>query len=368
MPDINEAASQPAETQTSDGGRGNNVTVDQFAAMLQRGKIPETETETGAATSDETENPQDSAQIAESEQTQPTPEEQPAETQDPEDETAEEGESEVLSQDKEALPPELQKAIDKRIGKEVARRKALEDEKKALASELEQLKAAQAQQPEQPQAPVVVNTPDQPLAHISTVQDLQREHQQAKSITQVAEDLLDQFEPGVEKVMYGDREYTKAEVKTIYRNAKRTVEEFIPQRHQFLQAKQMWRAKALTDFPFLKDKTSAEYQMAQTAIRNYPWIEGAPDSDYIVGLAVKGQMALEAEKKAKAAPVKPVAKAPASQVATVATSSSKPRGGENVVLRQKAAKEISAIQSKKNLTTEDYATVLLKRQQLSTTR
>jgi len=359
----NEVTSQPAAVtpQTRDEGRGKNVTASKMAEMLLRTATPPQDTPAVAPASNEPNKPQEEA-------TQNADSGSPAEASpQPDQNTAPEApvteaEPEVLSQDAEQLPPDLQDKIDKRIGKEVAKRKTLEDQLAMQREELEKLKAAVAQPQEAPAAPTVID-PSQPLSHIGTVEALNAEHKQAKSIIRASEELLDQFDSGVDSVEYGGQTFTKAQVKQALRNAKLVVEEQVPQRYQFLQARDGWKAKAIEEFPFLKDKTTKEYQMVETARRNYPIIASLPDADYVLGLAVEGIKAIEARKAAKPAAKAP-AKAPASQVATSVTST-RARVADDTAQREQVGREVAAIKSsKRNLSTNDVTAILLKQSTL----
>ena len=334
--------------------------------MLQRtAPPPDKAPETVAKTADEPTKPQatatDNAESGSPAEASPQPDQNTA----PEAPVTE-AESEVLSQDAEQLPPDLQDKIDKRIGKEVAKRKTLEDQLAIQREELEKLKAIAAQPQEAPSqaAPTVID-PSQPLSHVGTIEALNAEHKQAKEVIRAAEAMLDQFDSGVDSVDYQGTAYSKAQVKQILRNAKVTVEDLIPQRYQFLQGRDGWRARAHEEFPFLKDKTTKEYQLVESARRNYPIIAALPDADYVLGLAVEGIKAVEARKAAaaKSAP-KPAAKAPASQVATSATSA-RSRVADDSVQREQVGREVAAIRSqKKNLSTSDVTSILLKQSTL----
>ena len=336
--------------------------------MLQRTAIPpEKAPETVAKTADEPAKPQDAATDNAESGITAEASTQPDQNTAPEAPVTE-AEPEVLSQDSEQLPPDLQEKIDKRIGKEVAKRKTLEDQLAVQREELEKLKAAVAQPQEAPSqaAPTVID-PSQPLSHVGTVEALNAEHKQAKEVIRAAEAMLDEFDSGTDSVDYQGTSYTKAQVKQILRNAKVTIEDLIPQRYQFLQGRDGWRAKAFEEFPFLKDRTTKEYQMVEQARRNYPIIANLPDADYVLGLAVEGIKAVEARKAAaaKTAP-KPAAKAPASQVATSATSS-RSRVADDTVQRQQVGREVAAIKSqKRNLSTNDVTSILLKQSTLRT--
>ena len=338
-----------------------------MAEMLLRTAAPGDTPAAIAQASDEPNKPQDSANENAGSETPAEASQQPDTNPAPEASVTE-AVPEVLSQDTEQLPPDLQDKIDKRIGKEVAKRKTLEDQLAIQREELEKYKAAAAQPQEQPQqaAPVVVD-PSQPLSHIGTVDALNAEHRQAKDVIRSAEDMLDQFDSGVDLVEFQGDSYSKAQVKTILRNAKRTVEDLIPQRYQFLQNRDGWRNRAIEEFPFLKDKTSKEYHLVESARRNYPIIAALPDADYVLSLAVEGIKAVEARKAATAKPApKTTAKAPASQTAASA-GTGRPRLADDTVKREQVGREVAAMKSgKRNLSTSDVTSILLKQSTLRT--
>lgn len=280
-----EATSQPVsapapETQ-SDAPKSANLSVAQAAARLLN-------METDKA----------KAQAAEAEQIDQTPIQEPeAVSEVPEtvqadsaEETAEQAATEdVPSHD---INPDLQKKIDKRIGKEVAKRKALE----AQLNELKlQVEANQQRKPEQsaPVAPLPQGS--LPLAQIESPTELAALAQQAKDAKRFAQEQLDRddFEP----VRVGETVLDRKALKSIIRNAERTLEDEIPQRAQFLQQRAQAQQLAHEKFPFLKDKSTPEYVAAQTALMQMPWLKNLPNSDWIIGVQIEGLKAMAAREK-----------------------------------------------------------------------
>lgn len=325
----NAATSQPApETaQISDGK--SNLSAEQLVQQLLQ-KPQAAEVETAQPEAEEAPEVVQESAVEEATQSESEPTQKAEETSEeavvPEESeaTAESEDDDVLSH-KSALDPKTKDRIQKRIDKEVGKRKALEE--RAAAAEA---KAAELEKQITERKPEVVVAPsaDNPLAHIESVADLEKEWKQAKEVARWAEDLLD--DPSIDEgVEVGDRKVTKAEVKQIMRNAKRTLEDQIPARARFLQAREQHRQIAYQDMPYLKDKNSPEYQRVQASFKEFPWLAQVPNAEYLIGMALEGEKALAARKAAASKPAPKVApKPPASQTAPAAAAP-KPKTAES---------------------------------------
>jgi len=86
----------------------------------------------------------------------------------------------------------------------------------------------------------------------------------------------------------GEALFTELDLKRKLREARRTLEDHIPQRAQFIAAKQQITKQAHERFPFLTDKQSAEYQMAEQGRRNpqYAALMAMPNAEWILGVLV----------------------------------------------------------------------------------
>ena len=299
--DTVEATSQPASGNTpeaqSDAPKTANLSVAQAAARLLNMEAERAEARQAQAEQiDQT--PVEGAEPT-SEVTEAT-EPESAEATAPEAQ-AEEATEEVPSQDNQ-LPDDLKKKIDKRIGKEVAKRKALE----AQLNELKlQVQAAQQNKPAEAAAPIApLPQGVTPLAQIEDVNGLAALRQQAIDAKRFAQEQLDRddFEP----VRVGETVLDRRALKTIIRNAEKTIEDDIPQRAQFLQQRAQAQQLAFEKFPFLKDKSTPEYVAAQQAYMQMPWLKNLPNADWIIGVQIEGLKAMQArEKKSGAKPAKP---------------------------------------------------------------
>lgn len=347
----NEATSQPVAQATKTDGASKNVSVDSLASMLMRSESPVVEqTQEAATQTPSNEEPNDPAPT---EQLETTTAEETAEAESTEDDSKEE----VLSHDK-GLSPELQEKLDKRIGKEVAKRKALEEQMAAIKSEFEALKASKEEEVQLPPPAPVVTLPDGPLASINDIDGLRSEHQTAKEIMRLVEDALDS--EGVENgFIFDGQTYTKQQLKQIRRNAERTINDYIPQRAQFLQQRDAYTQKAAETFPWAKDKTSKEYKQAVQLMRQDPRLGSSVDGLYSAGVYLKGLQAIEAEKSAKP---KPLAKAPSSQLASPVAATKARVSDEEGEQKRRDADVATFKASKRNLSGNDVVTMLMKKQ------
>lgn len=259
---------------------------------------------------------------------------------------------------------EQQELFNKRIGKEVAKTKAVEAKLKAeYEAKIAELQSKVVESPQTPQAPLVVN-PNIPLSEIPDIHSLGKLQQTAKEAIRYVEDVLEDpsqwrsitvpdpsgGEQQVKVHQIGDKVYTETDLKKQMRKAKVTLEDHIPARQAFLQTQATAQSEATKAFPFLSDKTTPEYQMVQAAKRNpaNAAILTMPNADYVLGLLIEGETArkarIEAEKaKSLATPVKPkvVAKPPSDQTAVSASTAPtrEPAGNRADQKRSQAIKD-----------------------------
>lgn len=262
--------------------------------------------------------------------------------------------------------------VDKRIGKEVAKTKQLQEEATSLRQQLEQLKVApppQAQQQPPPTPPPVLN-PNNPLGKIEDVATLNQKFAEAKDTMRLAEDLLAQIEDtGTDSVTYEGQQFNKQTLRAAHRNAKRVVEDYAPQQFAFLQHRNSVQQAAYQQFPYLRDRNSPEYVMAQQERARRPWLAQDPEADLLIGLAIEGIKALNAKKSASAKPAQtaPVSKPkpPASQTA-VGAGSGASRAADSDLTRSRIASEVERAKGKGNLRSTDVARILKLSSQLQT--
>lgn len=363
---VQEAATQPAQVEqkaveTKSTGK---VGMNDFARMIASKQVappeftPKTEapaekaevkTEVTPKTEEGTEAP---AEV----KTEETKEEAKAETA----EETEEKTEEVLSPENNSLDPKLQAILDKRIGKEVAKREKL---KQRIAA----LEALVTERPQEVEKEVVVPVPaNVPLAEITTIDQLNAYKDNLENDIVEAEMLLySEFPPDGMDTKWG--KITKKELISALTQAKKDARTAIPAREKFLTTRSQSAQTAQEKFPFLKDPTHPGYQMAKQALRDNPVLRTYPNSDYLVGMLVKGQLAMQAEEaasktEAKATPAKPRPK-PTNGQSEIASDASITRAPVGVMNAQALQVEIAKITGgKKSLGHKDFAQVLLAKQ------
>lgn len=265
-----------------------------------------------------------------------------------------------------SFTPEQQAIFNKRLGKEVAKRKALE-------AELAAAKAPRVEVPQQNLPPVVIApTPDQPLANITDLGSLQKLANETRQIKYLAEEALDSEGVETNGAQIGDKVYSKAQLQAIRRNATRQLEEGVPQRENFLKYRGQLDQKALKDFPYLADRNSPEAQQAIAILRdpNNAHLHYVPNALEQVAFIIEGGKAVAARNKpAVAAKPKPVVNrtAPASQVAMGGATGTSRRpttvSGDTFL-----ASEMKKLGVKRGVTTKDMARLLSAHEQLTSTR
>jgi len=287
--------------------------------------------------------------------------------------------ADTVHSQKSQFTPEQQEIFNKRLGKEVAKTKAIEAKMAEAAARLAELEAklnqsAAAAAPEAPATPApVVVLGNQPLAEHNDFASLQKLHQSAKEAVRFVEETLDSpkawktqtitdpdtgEETTVKFTTIGKETYTEADLKASARRAKITLEDHIPARAQFLTARTAAQEIAFKEFPFLKDKSSPEYQMAEAARRDpaNAAILAQPNADWIIGVQIEGMKAIKARKEAAQAPApkpKPPAAKPANDQTVVSTSAAsirQPAGGAD---RQALVNERMRLSKKGGISSED---------------
>lgn len=238
---------------------------------------------------------------------EPQAEEGEADSNQPEDQQTE-GESEtdtntdtegeeVHSKSEEEQDEEVSRGVQKRIDKLTAKRKEAEAEIEKLKSEVEALKQTTT-------SPKEVYTPDEPYSNLNTLAEIEAEIAQARKVRNWAEENADGAtytdDKGEEKY------YDPATMRQIKVNAMRALEEGLPQRYQYIQARDQVDQIASKEYPWWKDKTSKEHQIANQFLNTFPHIKKFPDYKMVIGDYIRGVKAREMASKGQ----KPVVKAP----------------------------------------------------------
>lgn len=292
---------------------------------------------------------------------QPEAEPKPEPAAKPEPKEAEP--DDVLSQ----LSPELKEQIEKRIGKEVSKRKALEDD-------LNRLKVLVSATP--PTIPKLEPSPDNPLADLNTVPELEKRQQEALDAKEWAQSQLDRDD--VKEVQYGDRTYNRQQLRDIVRNSDRVATRDIPKRLQFLNTKAQFDRQVQETFgaePWMQDKTSEAYR-GYAQLMADPDVAKRPNASWIAAVQIQGLLDVQrrkaaAGKKAEPEPepekAAPKQKAPGSQTAAGAGFAPSREASESRAVKELQG-ELEKLKGKGQVTGRDAAAYLLKVEQARSKR
>lgn len=283
--------------------------------------------------------------------------EQPEETgAEDEEEAQPEEESSLTDDDGE----EEQRVPYKRLSKEVARRKALEERLKAAQQRLAEVEASAQQRAEPP--------PPAPSGDIlRDVQDpdalVRLEEETRQAVDFLEERLIDDpdsvGENGEPAYKIQNEVYSPKDLKLMLRNARKRLEREIPQKRQYFQQKASVETQARQTFPWLNDTTTTEYQAYAGILQQVPGLRNHPAATALAAAAVEGMKVAYERQNKKSAP-KPRKEAPP----PVTTTESAPRARVKDTAQERAknrqASE-SKIISKGNLSGTDLERVFLNR-------
>jgi hypothetical protein len=220
---------------------------------------------------------------------------QETETTNDQDQVEDSEETEETKSEDDEIERGLPKGVKKRIDKLSAKRREAEAEVERLRQEVERL-SQEATKPAQ------IPTADNPYANLSTLEEVSREVEQAKQIRRWCE-----MNPDGAVVTGKDgseTEYTAEEVRNIKIKALDALEEHLPKRMQYLQNFNQMEQVATKEYPWWKDKSAKERQIAESFLKHFPEIQKFPDYKMVVGDYIQGVKAREAKAKSSGTPVK----------------------------------------------------------------
>lgn len=271
-------------------------------ALIEPNQVPSAESPTKPA-----EAQAEVVEEAETETVLSHPEtESPGET--PEEEGAEtEGEPPSAPSDaKEGEPTEQEARFQKRINKEVAKRKALEEE-------LNRLKTAGESKVPESKVQSRTETPD-PAAKLPEVEAAAKSEREAAGIVSTARTLLRQLthDPDAAlrvlaeqvKVNFTEPEQARewledqrdAAVQQVAVQAARRETLVVAGRERLAQQQAANDAEAVDEYPWHKDQESPQWKMANQIVAGEPALMQRPDRLLILGALVEGMMARQARK------------------------------------------------------------------------
>lgn len=220
---------------------------------------------------------------------------QDTETTNDQDQVEDSEETEETKSENEEIERGLPKGVKKRIDKLSAKRREAEAEVERLKEEVERLS-------QEANKPARIPTPDNPYANLSTLEEVNREAEQAKQIRRWCE--MNPDGAVVTNKDGSETDYSAEEVRNIKIKALDALEDHLPARAQYLQNYMQMEQVASKEYPWWKDKSAKERQIAESFIKHFPEIQKFPDYKMVVGDYIRGVNAREAKGKSSGTPVK----------------------------------------------------------------
>ena len=320
---VSESSENSVDSETQGDG---NVSMAEFADQLlksRQAKEAEPEpTESEDEPADETAEPTESL------------EDQSVEETEAEEETSEQTEpQDVLSKfniDLDSLSEEESRELAKSLNASAVKRFGrLTAQKKALLAENAELQAQaqQAQQPVSSELPEFLK--DNALHNVADENALLKEVENLQTLIEWADEGMDnevQYDDnGNEYVLKdGENTYTKAELKSIQKEARKILRKDAPARQKWIKERSQSDQQAVQTFQFLGEPESDDYKLfmqVKASPLYKPLVDYLPNSNFALGLMVEGMKAVQS-RQAQASKPKPKPKAP---VASAEAGSSRPK-------------------------------------------
>lgn len=184
---------------------------------------------------------------------------------------------EPAEEETETQPKSVQKLL-KQINRLTARAKTSEEQVEALTAQVESMNTQQKVQ----ENPSINEAQD-----LQQLETLRKEALSAKKWARANEDQ--------EYVEHEGKEYTRAEIKKIRDSAEEHLDELIPAREKFLQARTQSEQLAVRDFPFLSDKNAKEHDLLKNMLAdpNLQALDQLPNGLYLRALMIEGVNAVK---------------------------------------------------------------------------
>lgn len=307
MPENTQAVSEPSKITMPT----KPIDTEQLTGLLRQTLFTDEEKQQDQAETDTESEVEEESEVEDTEQESEAEDSE----NDSETETEEaEAESEDETEDEPAKDSgKLPKGVQKRIDKLTAQKKDAEKQLKELNERLEQLESNRT--PEETKV-VPVGQGLNPFFQLQTEEAVQEEIRNARQARRWAEENPDGA------IVIGkdgnEIEYSAEEVRKIKLNAIDALEEQLPSQLHYIATRKQFDAEAVKAYPFLKERTSPEYQYAAELIRAFPEIQKFPDFKLSIGDMIEGRKIRESKSKkvsaVKKAPVNPRSVASPAQV------------------------------------------------------
>lgn len=235
----------------------------------------------------------------------------PPEEDDPEKKSEDDDAAKAEAEEHGKLAPEVQDILNRRIGKEVGKRKALSEEldaSKATVTELTErvaeLEAGGAQ------APMVVPQGVDPLMLMTSAKQIDEQDANLEKIANWTLKNWDGYEG--EDDEGNEVSYSAEQIRQRYHEVTESRTRIVPAARNLLAARQQADAQTREVYPELFDRKSDEYALLQQTVSLAPGLMKLPSAKMIIGDMIAGEKARKAaaDKKTKTPEKKPPAKAP----------------------------------------------------------
>jgi hypothetical protein len=226
----------------------------------------------------------------------------------------------VLSQDEEVAPvegaakeesgdgdlsPDVQRAIDKRIAKAVAKQKTAEERASEAEARLDELSGQLEELKDRPSLANDKQSKDSPVTKAKSLEELHHESQRAEQLLDWSDDMLMKLKSDPDGVseelrkqkvdlrdQHGEEDYSSEQMDIflsgLRRSADRTLRRDVPERKGYLEAKEVSDARAKEIFPWMEDEGSQLYKDAQDVMNTLPEIERLPHHKTAAGVFALG--------------------------------------------------------------------------------
>jgi len=183
----------------------------------------------------------------------------------------------------------LPKGVKKRIDKLVAKRREAEQEVERMKMELQRLEQ-EAQKPAR-----AAEIRKNPFAKLSEPDQVAQEIERAKQIRRWCE--MNPDGAVVKDAQGNETEYSAEQVRKIKVKAMDALEEHLPAQLNYINNFRSVEQVASKEYPWWKDKSSKERQIAEAFLQHFPEITRFPDYKMVLGDYIRGVKAREASRQ-----------------------------------------------------------------------
>lgn len=208
---------------------------------------------------------------------------------------AEEDDDEKV-EDKDKLSPEHQAILDKRIGKEVAKRKTLEEDLEKERSESARLKEqleSLTDQLEKSDNPAPSNT--HPLLLVESEKDIEAWEEKYWEFKRWAKKFKDGYSG--HDAHGNEISYTSEDIAARLDNLTEEKERYLPKARDLLSKRAQYEGKVKEVYPELFNRGTSEYREMLAVVNAVPAIKQLPDYKMVVGDIIAGRKARQAKQE-----------------------------------------------------------------------